>query len=639
MARLNLLEETRYEKLPVTVYGNQQQASLAVAARIAALIKSKDAKGEKTVLGLATGVTPIGVYAELVRLHKEEGLSFKNVVTFNLDEYYPMQPTAAQSYVTFMNENIFGHVDIDRNNVHIPDGTLGKEEVAAFCLDYEQKITRLGGLDLQILGIGRTGHIGFNEPGSAPNSGTRLVTLDDLTRNDASRDFGGKQNVPTKAITMGIGTIFKAREIILMAWSQKKAPIIKKAVEGEMSGDVPATYLQLSEHVEFVLDEAAASQLTRFDTPWLVKDCHWENGLKKKAVIWLAETVNKPILKLTEEDYNNHGMAQLAVEQGPVYNINIDIFNQLQHTITGWPGGKPHADDSQRPERAQPARKRSIIFSPHPDDDVISMGGTFIRLVDQGHDVHVAYQTSGNTAVWDDDVLRFVEFAIDFNESIGEDNTRLKKSYEEMRAFMPTKKPNQVDTKEIRDVKGFIRKTEAISGARYAGLEDDHIHFMALPFYETGKFKKNSVGEEDIQMTIDLLQKVKPHQIFAAGDFADPHGTHLVCFNIILAALHRLRATEDWVKDCWLWMYRGAWHEFETWEIEMAVPLSPQEVVRKRNAIFKHQSQKDRPVFPGDDAREFWVRAEDRTRETAKAYDKLGMAEYEAMEAFVKYIF
>ncbi|HEY8783218.1 MAG TPA: glucosamine-6-phosphate deaminase [Mucilaginibacter sp.] len=639
MARLNLLEETRYEKLPVTVYGNQQQASLAVAARIAALIRGKDAKGEKTVLGLATGVTPIGVYAELVRLHKEEGLSFKNVITFNLDEYYPMQPTAAQSYVTFMNENLFGHVDIDRNNVHIPDGTLGKEEVAAFCLDYEQKITKLGGLDLQILGIGRTGHIGFNEPGSAPNSGTRLVTLDDLTRNDASRDFGGKQNVPTKAITMGIGTIFKAREIILMAWSQKKAPIIKKAVEGEMSGDVPATYLQLSEHVEFVLDEAAASQLTRFDTPWLVKDCHWENGLKKKAVIWLAETVNKPILKLTEEDYNNHGMAQLAVEQGPVYNINIDIFNQLQHTITGWPGGKPHADDSQRPERAQPARKRSIIFSPHPDDDVISMGGTFIRLVDQGHDVHVAYQTSGNTAVWDDDVLRFVEFAIDFNESIGEDNTRLKKSYEEMRAFMPTKKPNQVDTKEIRDVKGFIRKTEAISGARYAGLEDDHIHFMALPFYETGKFKKNSVGEEDIQMTIDLLQKVKPHQIFAAGDFADPHGTHLVCFNIILAALHRLRATEDWVKDCWLWMYRGAWHEFETWEIEMAVPLSPQEVVRKRNAIFKHQSQKDRPVFPGDDAREFWVRAEDRTRETAKAYDKLGMAEYEAMEAFVKYIF
>jgi len=639
MARLNLLEETRYEKLPVTVYHNRQQASVAVAGRIAALIRSKAAKGEKTVLGLATGVTPIGVYAELVRLHKEEGLSFKQVITFNLDEYYPMLPNAAQSYVTFMNENLFAQVDIDKNNVHIPDGTLDKDEVAAFCLDYEQKITKLGGLDLQILGIGRTGHIGFNEPGSAPNSGTRLVTLDDLTRNDASRDFGGKQNVPTKAITMGVGTIFKAREIILMAWSLKKAPIVKKAVEGEISGDVPATYLQLSEHVEFVLDEAAASYLTRFDTPWLVKDCHWENELKKKAVIWLAETVNKPILKLTEEDYNNHGMAQLAVEQGPVYNINIDIFNQLQHTITGWPGGKPDADDSQRPERALPARKRSIIFSPHPDDDVISMGGTFIRLVDQGHDVHVAYQTSGNTAVWDDDVLRFVEFAIDFNESIGEDNSKLKQIYDDMRAFIPTKKPNQVDTKQIRDVKGFIRKTEAISGARYAGLPDSNIHFMALPFYETGKIKKNTAGEADIRLTIELLQQVKPQQIFAAGDFADPNGTHLVCFNIILAALNRLKPTEEWVKDCWLWMYRGAWQEFNIWEIEMAVPLSPQEVIRKRNAIFKHQSQKDRPVFPGDDAREFWVRAEDRTRETAKNYDKLGMAEYEAMEAFVRYVF
>jgi glucosamine-6-phosphate deaminase len=637
MARLNLLEETRYEKLPVTVYNNQAEASVAVAARIAALIRAKDKNGEKTVLGLATGVTPIGVYEELVRLHKEEGLSFKDVITFNLDEYYPMKPSAVQSYVTFMYDNLFSHVDIDKKNVHIPNGTLKQDDVPAFCLEYEQKISKLGGLDLQILGIGRTGHIGFNEPGSAPNSGTRLVTLDDLTRNDASRDFGGKQNVPTKAITMGVGTIFKAREIILMAWSRKKAPIVKKAVEGEMSGDVPATYLQLSDNVEFVLDKAAASSLTRFDTPWLVKDCVWENQLKKKAVIWLANAVDKPILKLTEEDYNNHGMAQLAVEQGPVYNINIDIFNQVQHTITGWPGGKPDADDSQRPERAQPARKRSIIFSPHPDDDVISMGGTFIRLVDQGHDVHVAYQTSGNTAVWDDDVLRFVEFAIDFNESISEDTTKLKEIYEDMRLFMPTKQPNQIDTKAIRDVKGFIRKTEAISGARYAGLDDDHIHFMALPFYETGKIKKNTVGEADILLTMELLQKIKPHQVFAAGDFADPNGTHLVCFNIILAALNRLKKTESWVKDCWLWMYRGAWLEFETWEIEMAVPLSPEEVIRKRNAIFKHQSQKDRPVFPGDDAREFWVRAEDRTRDTAKNYDRLGMAEYEAMEAFVRY--
>ncbi len=641
MPRLNLLEETRYEKLPVTVYADQETASKNVALRIAELIRSKQQTGEQAVLGLATGATPVGVYAELVRMHRQDGLSFKNVVTFNLDEYYPMKPTAAQSYVTFMNENLFDHIDIDRNNIHIPDGTLAQEDVAAFCLDYEKKISALGGLDLQILGIGRTGHIGFNEPGSAPNSGTRLVTLDDLTRSDASRDFGGKENVPTKAITMGVGTIFKAREIILMAWSQKKAFIIKKAVEGEISGEVPATYLQLSDHVEFVLDAGAASQLTRFDTPWLVKDCVWKNELKKKAVIWLADIVNKPILKLTEEDYNNHGMAQLAVEQGPVYNINIDIFNQVQHTITGWPGGKPDADDSQRPERAEPKVKRAIIFSPHPDDDVISMGGTFIRLVDQGHEVHVAYQTSGNTAVWDDDVLRYMEFAIDFNQSIGEDKTKAKLQgiYDNMRTFFATKQPNQVDSPEIRDVKGFIRKSEAISGARYAGLPDDQIHFMALPFYETGKTKKNTVGGEDIKLTVQLLQKVKPHQIFAAGDFADPHGTHLVCFNIILAALNQLKATEDWVKDCWLWLYRGAWHEFATHEIEMAVPLSPQEVLRKRNAIFKHQSQKDLPVFPGDDEREFWVRAEDRNRQTAKCYDQLGLAEYEAMEAFVRFKF
>ena len=638
MARLNLLEETRFEKLPVTVYPDQNIASKRVARRIADLIIRKQKNGEKAVLGLATGVTPIGVYEELVRLHREDGLSFQNVVTFNLDEYFPMKPNSPQSYVAFMKENLFNHIDIDLANVHVPDGTLKLEDIPAYCLEYEKKITSYGGLDLQVLGIGRTGHIGFNEPGSAPNSGTRLVTLDDLTRRDASRDFGGKANVPTKAITMGIGTIFKAREIILMAWNAKKAPIIKKAVEGEISSDVPATYLQLSENVEFVLDQDAASELTRFDTPWLVKDCIWTDQLIKKAVIWLSNYLNKPILKLTEEDYNNHGMAELATEKGPVYNINIHIFNKIQHTITGWPGGKPNADDSQRPERAVPDHKRVLIFSPHPDDDVISMGGTFIRLVDQGHDVHVAYQTSGNTAVWDDDVLRFVEFVTDFSKAINMDTCRLEEMYANMRSFIESKQPNQVDIKDIQTVKGLIRKGEAISGARYAGLSDDHIHFMALPFYERGKSQRVAVTEDDIQMTVDLLQKVKPHQIFTAGDFADPHGTHKICFDIVIKALNRLKG-EDWVKDCWLWMYRGAWHEFETHEIEMAVPLSPQEVERKRFAIFKHQSQKDRPVFPGDDAREFWVRAEDRTRETARSYDRLGMAEYEAMEAFVRYKF
>lgn len=637
MARLNLLEETRFEKLPVTVYADESIASKKVARRIADLIIRKQQSNEKAVLGLATGATPIAVYEELIRLHREEGLSFKNVITFNLDEYYPMKPTSSQSYVSFMKHGLFDHIDIELANIHIPDGTLSRKDIPAFCLEYERKITALGGLDLQILGIGRTGHIGFNEPGSAPNSGTRLVTLDDLTRRDASRDFGGKANVPTKAITMGIGTIFKAREIILMAWNTKKAAIIKKAVEGEISSDVPATYLQLSDRVEFILDADAVSELTRFNTPWLVKDCVWNDLMIKKAVIWLANTVNKPILKLTEEDYNSHGMAQLATQKGPVYNINIHIFNKLQHTITGWPGGKGNADDSDRPERAMPDKKRVLVFSPHPDDDVISMGGTFIRLVDQGHDVHVAYQTSGNTAVWDDDALRFVEFVRDFSQTLALDTSKLDSLYLDMRNFFESKQPNQVDTKEIQTVKGLIRKGEAISGARYAGLSDDHIHFMRLPFYEIGKTQRSSIGEEDIRLTMKLLQQVKPHQVFAAGDFADPHGTHQRCFDIILKALKRLQKTEKWVEDCWLWMYRGAWHEFETHEIEMAVPLSPQEVEKKRLAIFKHQSQKDRPVFPGDDAREFWVRAEDRTSETAKAYDRLGLAEYEAMEAFVRY--
>jgi glucosamine-6-phosphate deaminase len=637
--RLNLLEESRFEKLPVTIYVNDNIASKNVAKMIANLIAKKNASGEKTVLGLATGATPVKVYAELIRLHKEEGLSFKNVVTFNLDEYYPMKPTAEQSYVAFMKKNLFDHVDIDMKNVHIPDGTLAEDEIVAFCTEYEKKITAYGGLDIQVLGIGRTGHIGFNEPGSAPNSGTRLVTLDDLTRRDASRDFGGKENVPTKAITMGVGTIFKAKQIILMAWNQKKASIIKRAVEGEISSDVPATYLQLSNNVEFVLDQDAASDLTRFATPWLVKDCEWTPQQIKKAVIWLAKTLKKPVLKLTEEDYNNNGMAQLATEKGPVYNINIDIFNKIQHTITGWPGGKPNADDAQRPERAEPAKKRSIVFSPHPDDDVISMGGTFIRLADQGHDVHVAYQTSGNTAVWDEDALRFMEFNIDFAKAQNQPSENLEKIYNDTRLFLEKKQPNQPDTLELRTVKGLIRKGEAIAGARFAGLPDANIHFMDLPFYDRGKVSKTVDFEDDIQQTMALLQAVKPHQVFAAGDFADPHGTHKVCFNIILEALERLRKTEEWTKDCWLWLYRGAWHEFEIDEIEMAVPLSPQEVLRKRHAIFKHQSQKDIPVFPGDDAREFWVRAEDRTTETAQAYNDLGLAEYEAIEAFVRWKF
>ncbi|MCW8310953.1 glucosamine-6-phosphate deaminase [Sphingobacterium thalpophilum] len=641
MARLNLLEETRFERVPVSVYPDQNSASKNVANRIAEIIRAKQEKGEKAVLGLATGATPVKVYQELIRLHKEEGLSFKNVITFNLDEYYPMQPDADQSYVTFMNKNLFDHVDIDRANVNIPDGTLAPDQVNAFCEAYEQKITAAGGLDIQLLGIGRTGHIGFNEPGSAPNSGTRIVTLDDLTRRDASRAFGGKENVPRKAITMGVGTIFKAREIILMAWTETKAEIIKKAVEGEISSEIPATYLQLSDNVEFILDEAAASLLTRFDLPWLAEDVTWTPSLIKKAVVWLSLEINKPILKLTDEDYNNHGMAKLVTENGPAYNINIRIFNELQHTITGWPGGKPNVDDSQRPERANPAKKNVIVFSPHPDDDVISMGGTFIRLADQGHNVHVAYQTCGNTAVWDDDVVRYLEFAEDLAKQIGAEAeaAQINKIYDEERAIFATKKPNQIDTELVRKIKALIRKGEAIAGARLVGLPDENIHFQDLPFYDRQKFAKEVSFEDDIQQTMELLRQVKPHQVFAAGDFADPHGTHKVCFDILFEALKRLSKTDEWTKDCWLWLYRGAWHEYPIHEIEMAVPLSPQEVYRKRLAIFKHQSQKDLPVFPGDDPREFWVRAEDRTSETAALYDRLGLANYEAIEAFVRWKF
>ncbi|NGM65454.1 glucosamine-6-phosphate deaminase [Sphingobacterium sp. SGR-19] len=637
MARLNLLEETRFERIPVRVYSDQSKASIEVAQRIASIIKAKQGQGEIAVLGLATGATPVKVYRELVRMHREDGLSFANVVTFNLDEYYPMRPDTDQSYVTFMNKHLFDYVDIRRENIHMPDGTLDEVDIQAFCEAYERKISSLGGLDIQILGIGRTGHIGFNEPGSAPNSGTRLVTLDDLTRRDAARDFGGKENVPTKAITMGVGTIFKAREIVLMAWNEKKAEIVKKAVEGEISADIPATYLQLSDHVEFILDEGAASQLTRFHLPWLAREVVWDNTLVKKAVIWLSTKLGKAILKLTEDDYNNNGMAQLIMEKGPAYNINIDIFNQLQRTITGWPGGKPGVDDSNRPERAEPALKRVLLFSPHPDDDVISMGGTFIRLVDQGHDVHVAYQTSGNTAVWDDDVLRYIEFTRDFSTITGGDTGLTENFYAETTAFFEKKQPNQIDTELIRTIKALIRKGEAIAGARFVGLPDENIHFQDLPFYDRSKFSKTVTYEDDILQTMELLRRVKPHQVFAAGDFADPHGTHRVCFDIVLEALQRLARTDEWIKECWLWLYRGAWHEYPIHEIEMAVPLSPHEVRRKRLSIFKHQSQKDTPVFPGDDPREFWVRAEDRTCETAALYHQLGLADYEAIEAFVRW--
>lgn len=627
----------KFEKIPVEIYPDAEEASKAVAQEIAALIKIKQKKGEIAVLGLATGSTPTKVYGELVRMHREEGLSFSNVITFNLDEYYPMQPDSLQSYVRFMHEYLFDHVDIPRENIHIPDGTIPVEQVDAFCREYERKIAAAGGIDIQLLGIGRTGHIGFNEPGSSKESLTRMVTLDRLTRIDAASDFFGEENVPRRAITMGVGTILKARKIILMAWGEGKAKIIKNAVEGQVTEMLPASFLQLHNNSVVVLDDASSAQLTRIKTPWLIGPCHWNDPqLTRRAVVWLCQQVNKPILKLTDNDYTEHGMSELVTEYGPAYNINIQVFNQLQHTITGWPGGKPNADDSNRPERAKPFPKRVVIFSPHPDDDVISMGGTLLRLVDQGHDVHVAYQTSGNIAVFDDDAIRFADFVNDISKYANLQSDAVQNWFNQVVNFIRNKQPGQVDTPEVQMIKGMIRRGEAKAACRYCGVPESNMHFLDLPFYETGRVKKKPLGEADIQITVDLLQSVKPHQIYAAGDLSDPHGTHRVCLQAVLEACKRLK-NEKWMKDCYIWLYRGAWQEWDIDQIEMAVPISPQELLRKRRAIFKHQSQKDRPLFPGADAREFWQRAEDRNRATAEMYDKLGLAEYEAIEAFVRY--
>ena len=627
-----------FEKIPIKLWDSPDEGAVQIARYIALCIRQKQQENENLVLGLATGSSPIKIYNELVRLHREEGLSFYNVITFNLDEYYPMKPDANQSYVKFMNEYLFNHIDIKPSNIHIPNGDLPIEYVENFCAEYEKKIESLGGLDIQILGIGRTGHIGFNEPGSWLSSKTRLVKLDHLTRVDAVKDFGKEENVPYRAITMGISTILKAKQIFIMAWGSHKAHIVQQAIEGDITEMIPATYLQNHNNVKFYLDAAAAAELTKVKTPWLAGICNWDDKLIAKAVIWLSLKLKKPLLKLTDEDYINNGLSELIAEYNSTYTLNINIFNKLQHTITGWPGGKPHADDSNRPERANPAKKRVIIFSPHPDDDVISMGGTFMRLVEQGHEVHVAYQVSGNIAVHDVDAWRYAEFIGDFAKAIGVDNPELFKIVQKISKFLDKKDPNESDIKELRILKGIIRREEARSGAIFCGLPEKNIHFLDMPFYETGGVRKNKLGEDDFEIIVNLLNEVKPHQVYAAGDLADPHGTHRVCLDAIFEGFERTR-DQKWWNDCYLWLYRGAWHEWPIDEIEMAVPISPAELMRKRKAIFMHQSQKDHPVFPGEDTREFWQRAEDRNKETAHLYNVLGLAEYEAMEAFVRWKF
>ena len=630
--------EKRFENIDTVVFENSTEASKAVAQQIAALIQSKQKNNESCVLGLATGSSPKGLYTELVRLHKEEGLSFKNVITFNLDEYYPMEPDSVNSYVRFMKELLLDQIDILPENYHIPDGKLSKEEIADYCHEYEAKIEALGGIDLQILGIGGNGHIGFNESGSLQNSKTRLVALDHITRVAASGDFSGLSNTPRTAITLGVKKIMEAKRVILLAWGEGKANIVKKSVEDEVTNRVPASFLQEHNNAVFILDKEASSKLTRINKPWLVEKIVWTDKLTRKAVLGLALDLKKPILMLTDADYIENGMSDLLADSGPAYDTNIKIFNKLQNTITGWPGGKPNADDTHRPERAFPAKKKVLIFSPHPDDDIISMGGTFQRLHDQGHEVHVAYQTTGNIAVADDEALRFAEFVVDFNEKFESPNAKANRIYKEAIKFLRNKPDSEIDITAVREIKGLIRKGEAKNTCRFVGIKKEHAHFLELPFYETGTIRKKPIGEKDIQIVMDLIEEIQPHQIYAAGDLADPHGTHKVCLDAIMEAVTRLKHRE-YMKNCWVWLYKGAWAEWDIDQIEMAVPMSPDQVFKKRMGIFKHQSQKDGVVFQGDDSREFWQRAEERNRATASIYNALGLAEYEAMEAFVRWKF
>lgn len=628
------------EKIAVKIFPSSLDGSAYVAQIIADLIRQKQSEGKKCVIGLATGSSPKTLYAHLVRMHQTEGLSFKNVITFNLDQYYPMEADALQSYHYFMRKYLFEQTDIDPNNYFLPDGMVAKDQVKAHCTEYEQRIADAGGLDLQILGIGNNGHIGFNEPGSGIYTKTRLITLDNSTRLANAYEFGNMSRVPRMAITMGISTILKSKKIILMAWGHTKAPVIQKAVEEDDTEEIPASLLQNHDDCTFIIDQACASELTRFKRPWLTGECDWTDQMVKRAVVNLALQLKKPVLSLTNIDYNDNGLSDLLVEKGDAYEINLQVFYLLRDTITGWPGGKLSEQRMHHPERAVPFPKKVLLFSPHPDDDIISMGGTFMRLHDQGHEVHLAYQTSGNIAVTDEFVTRFIDFAVGFENLFDIDETKSKTVLEDAIAFLKTKKSTEQDTAQIRAIKGLIRRCEAKATCKYVGLSDSQIHFQNLPFYETGTIEKKPMSEKDVELTMVLLNEIQPQQIYCAGDFADPHGTHKVCFDVVLEALLRIKAAnEPWVSDCWLWLYKGAWQEWDITEIEMAIPMSPDQVIKKRNGIFIHQSQKDSIPFQGADDREFWQRAEARNANTADLYAQLGLTKYAAMEAFVKWHF
>ena len=626
-----------FEKIPVKIFPTSSEGSKMVAAQIAQLIKDKQAKKENCVLGMATGSTPILLYKELVRMHKEEGLSFKNVITINLDEYYPIHKSAYQSYWSFMHRHLFSLVDIQPENIHIPNGEWPQDQIKDFCAGYEQIIEKSGGIDLQILGIGKNGHIGFNEPGSSFHSKTRAIHLDQQTRIANTYEFHDLNKVPKLALTVGISTIMKAKKIVLLAWGNK-ADIVAKAVEGNVTEQIPASVLQNHDDCTFVIDELAATDLTRNKSPWLTGNTDWTPALIKKAVIELALKLDKTILSLTAKDYTENSLADLLVLKESVYDINLQVFYMLRDTITGWPGGKPNVVIPAHPERSNPFPKKVVIFSPHPDDDIISMGGTFMRLHDQGHDVHVGYQTSGNIAVTDEFVTRFLDFAVGFEDLFGIDNKKSQEILTNARTYLAGKKSDHIDTAEIRAIKGLIRRCEAKATCRYVGLKEENHHFLDLPFYETGAIEKKPMSELDIKITIDYLNKLQPHQIYCAGDLADPHGTHKVCLEIIFESLRRIKASgAAWIKDCWVWLYKGAWQEWDISEIEMAIPMSPDQVLKKRFGIFIHQSQKDSVPFQGTDAREFWQRAEIRNANTADVYARLGLTRYAAIEAFVRW--
>ena len=634
-------EITRFEKVPTDIFPTIEEGAADIANQLEIDIKKREQEGRLFIMGIGSGSSLTPIFEELIKRHKAGKLSFKNVVMFNAYEYFPLNAENVNRSINQLKQRFLNHIDIEEKNIYTLDGTIAQDKVQEHCRAYEQCIKELGGLDVILLGIGRMGNIATNEPGSSLTSTSRLILIDETAREEMKMSFGSQETVPPCSITMGISTILAARKIFLTAWGEEKADIIKKTVEGKISETVPASYLQTHNDAHVVIDLSAAAKLTRIQHPWLVASCKWTDKLVRSALVWLCQITGKPILKLTNKDYNENGLSELLALYGSAYNANIKIFNDLQHTITGWPGGKPDADDTYRPERAKPFPKRVIVFSPHPDDDVISMGGTLRRLVQQGHDVHVAYETSGNIAVGDEEVVRFMHFINGFNQIFGnEQDEVIKSKYKEIKNFLKGKKEGDIDTQDVRTIKGLIRRGEARTACTFNQIPLDHVHFLDLPFYESGKIEKLPMSEADVNIVRDLITKVRPHQIYVAGDLADPHGTHRKCTDAVLAALDlEKEAKAEWLKDCRVWMYRGAWAEWEIENIEMCVPISPEELRAKRNSILKHQSQMESAPFLGNDERLFWQRSEDRNRGTAKLYDDLGLACYEAMEAFVEYKF